>query len=48
MSGDSWFRKFGGSSGGTFFAGTATLKPLNESNIGILKNYLEEQDSNYR
>lgn len=31
----------------TYFGGPASLKPLNESNIGMLRAYLEEQESQY-
>jgi len=34
-------------SDGTYFGGPAALKPLNETNVGLLKSYLEQQDSKY-
>ena len=39
---------FGGNGNSTYFGGAATLKPLNETNIGMLRAYLQDQDSNYR
>ena len=31
----------------TYFEGPAALKPLNKTNIGLLKEYLEQQDSEF-